>query len=45
MGIKLKDLKLFEGINLAAINMIIDQARRVEFNSGDIVINQGDKSD
>ena len=45
MAIKLKDLKFFEGINLSAINMIIDWARRLEFNKWDIIINQWDKSD
>ena len=45
MAIKLKDLKVFEGINLTAINMIIDNARRQEYKSGDIIINAWDKSD
>ena len=45
MAIKLKDLKIFEGVNLAAINMIIDNARRQEYNSWDIIITAWENSD
>jgi len=45
MGIKLKDLKIFEWVDISAINMIIDNARREEHNSWDIIITAWDNSD
>jgi len=45
MSIKLKDLRIFEWVNLAAINMIIDNARRQEYNLGDIIITAWEKCD
>ncbi len=45
MAIKLKDLKIFEWVNLAAINMIIDNARRQEYNLWDTIITVWENSD
>lgn len=45
MVIKLKDIKLFEGIDSDYIKMIIDNSRRVNFSTWDVILNQWDKSD
>lgn len=45
MAIKLKDIKLFEWIDLDYIKMIIDNSRRVEFVSWTTIIKQWDISD
>jgi len=44
MTIKIKDIKLFEWIDLEYINMIIDNSRRLELGSGEVIINQWDIS-
>ena len=44
MAIKLKDIKLFEWIDMEYINMIIDSSRRIEKKSWDIIIFQWEKS-
>jgi len=45
MAIKLKDIKLFEWIDLEYINMIVDNSRRIELNTWERIINQWDISD
>jgi hypothetical protein len=40
MALKLKDIKLFEGIDLEYIKMIIDNSRRLEAKAGDTIIYQ-----
>jgi len=44
MAIKIKDIKLFEWIDLEYINMIIDNSRRLELGLGEVIINQWDIS-
>lgn len=47
MTIKLKDIKLFEWIDLNCVkylNMLIDQSRREEFKVWDIILKQWDES-
>ena len=44
MAIKLKDIKLFEWIDIEYSNMIIDNSRRVEKKLWDIIIFQWEKS-
>ncbi|MDD3646097.1 MAG: cyclic nucleotide-binding domain-containing protein [Candidatus Gracilibacteria bacterium] len=45
MSIKLKDIYLFEGIDSDFINLIVDNSRRLEINSGEYIIRQGENSD
>ncbi len=45
MAIKLKDIKLFEWIDLEYVNMIVDNSRRVEYIKDDVIIVEWDKSD
>lgn len=40
MAIKLKDISLFEWIELGYIEMIIDNSRRIEYKSEDVIIFQ-----
>jgi len=40
MAIKLKDIELFEGIDLQTTGYIIDNSRRETFPSGETIINQ-----
>ena len=44
MAIKLKDIKLFEWIDIEYSNMIIDNSRRVDKKLWDIIIFQWEKS-
>jgi CRP-like cAMP-binding protein len=44
MAIKLKDIKLFEGIDSDYIKMIVDNSRRVNYSIWDIILNQWDES-
>ena len=44
MAIKLKDIKLFEWIDIEYSNMIVDNSRRIEKKSWDIIIFQWEKS-
>lgn len=45
MLVKLKDLYLFEWINLAEMNAIIDNSRRSEFKRWEIIMKQWETSD
>mgnify|MGYP003965108321 CR=1 FL=1 len=45
MVIKLKDIKLFEWIDLEYIRMIIDNSRREEYSVWDVILTQWDDSD
>lgn len=44
MAIKLKDIELFQGINMDYISMIIDKSRREEYPKWEKIISQWDKS-
>ena len=44
MPIKLKDIKLFEGIDSDYIKMIVDNSRRINSSSWDIILKQWDES-
>ncbi len=44
MAIKLKDIELFEGIDLQTTGYIIDNSRRETFPSGETIINQWEEN-
>ncbi|MCD5385066.1 cyclic nucleotide-binding domain-containing protein [Candidatus Gracilibacteria bacterium] len=44
MTIKLKDIKLFEGVDLGYVKMIIDNSRRIKVKKDEVILYEGGES-